>query len=217
MPRVMFLCLLAASLGCQQKEAVGGGADPVGSTGEPANLVSKRPPLAKDDPRFKPYVPKAKLPMDFSGVDVGDEAMEASEASVAALGATLVRALNEKDSDALRALTISEREYKDRFFPVTVNHPAGLGLGADLAWAELHGESSGDMQSALERYGGQGLAFVRVDVDEVVSRPKAKLHRSPTLIVRDAAGVEQTLVMLGSILEHTPSGGFKVLAFRDTR
>ncbi len=208
MPRVFFLCLMAASFSCQQKE---------GSSPEPAKLEPKGPPLAKHDPRFKPYVPKAKTAMDFSGVDVGDDPMEASEPSLAALGAAIVSALNDKDADALRAVTISEREYKGRFFPITVHHPSGLGLGADLAWAELHGESSGDMQTSLERFGGHGLTFVRLEVEEEVSRPKVNLHRSPTLIVRDASGAEKTLVMLGSVLEHVPSGGFKVLAFRDTR
>lgn len=217
--RVFLLCLMAVSFGCQQDEdeaAVVGSAS-MGSVPEPAKVEPKSPPLAKHDPRFKPYVPKPNPAMDFSGVDVGDGAMEASAPSLAALGGSIVSALNGKDVDALRAVAISEREYKDRFFPITVNHPSGFGLGADLAWAELHGESSGDMQTALERFGGQGLAFVRLEVEEVVSRPKARLHRSPTLIVRDASGAEKTLVMLGSVLEHVPSGGFKVLAFRDTR
>ncbi|MCR9162552.1 MAG: hypothetical protein ACE37F_19055 [Nannocystaceae bacterium] len=176
----------------------------------------KGPPLAKDDPRFQPYVPKPKPAMDFSGVDVGDAAMDGAAESLEALGEAILEALGANDSAALAKLAVTESEYKDRFFPVTVHHRSGLGLGADLAWAELHGESRGDMNTALERYGGQTLEFVRLEAKEITDRPKVRLHLRPKLVVKDASGREQTLVMLGSILEHTPSGGFKVLAFRDT-
>lgn len=183
---------------------------------EPPTPEAKGPPLAKDDPRFKPYVPKPKKPLDFSGVDVGDAPMVDAADSLDALGQGIVDALNENDAGALAKLAITESEYKQRFFPVTIHHESGLGLGADLAWAELHGESRGDMNTALERYGHQGLKFVRLDAKEIKERPKARLHIRPKVIVTDAKGEEQSLVMLGSVLEHTPSGGFKVLAFRDS-
>ncbi|MEM6294938.1 MAG: hypothetical protein AAGA54_26945 [Myxococcota bacterium] len=176
------------------------------------------PPLAKDDPRFnKPYVPKPKKPLDFSGVDVGDAPMADAAESMDALGQALVEALNAEDGEALAKLALTETEYKERFFPITINHPNALKFGADLSWSELHGESKGDMKTALERYGGQSLTYVRIDVKEVAERPKATLHRRPTLVVKNGEGNEMTLVMLGSILEHAPTGGFKVLAYRDTR
>lgn len=172
------------------------------------------PRLAKDV--FEPYAPKPKVPLDFSGVDVGDAPMEHAAESLQALGEEIVAALNAGESDALATLALTEREYKDRFFPVTIHHPSGLGLGADLAWAELHGESRGDMHTALERYGKQSLNFVRFEVEGVDDRPKVKLHLRPKIVVEHEGGKQQTLVMLGSVLEHVPSGGFKVLAYRDT-
>ncbi len=176
------------------------------------------PPLAKDDPRFnKPYVPKPKKPLDFTGVDVGDAPMADAANSLDALGQALVDGLNAKDHDALAKLAVTEVEYKERFFPITINHPNALKFGPDLSWSELHGESKGDLKTALERYGGQSLTFVRVDVKEVADRPKSKLHRRPTLVVKNADGNEMSLVMVGSVLEHTPTSGFKVLAYRDTR
>lgn len=192
--------------------------EPAESKPAPALAESKEqvagPRLAKD--HFQPYVPKPKQPLDFSGVDVGDEPMANAPASLEALGRALVEALNAGDSEALAALAVSEHEYVGRFFPITIHHASGLGLGAELAWAELHGESRGDMNTALERYGKQELEFIRFEAASVEERPKVKLHRSPKLVVKTPAGEEQSLVMLGSILEHTPSGGCKVLAFRDT-
>lgn len=211
---LLLLLLLAA---CESEGTPTAEAAPAASPKtESPTPEAKVPPLAKDDPRFKPYVPKPKKPLDFSGVDVGDEPMAHAADSLDALGEAIVDALNENDADALEKLAVTESEYKQRFFPVTIHHESGLGLGADLAWAELHGESRGDMNTALERYGQQGLKFVRLDAKEIKDRPNTRLHIRPKVVVTDAKGEEQSLVMLGSVLEHTPSGGFKVLAFRDS-
>ncbi len=182
-----------------------------------ASEAAPGPPLAKNDPRFKPYVPKAPASVDYSAFDVGEAPMDGAAESLDALGTALVEALRHEDAESLEALAIDEHEYTERFFPLTVNHPSGLGLGAALAWAELHGESRGDMQTALVRYGGQPLAFVRLEVGASEPRGQVVLHRRPVLVVADEQGDERELVMLGSILEHEPSGGFKVLAYRDTR
>ncbi len=214
-PRSLWFLVPAALVACEA-----GAPDPAASSPAPAAAKdepkTKGPPLAKNDPRFKPYVPKPKEPLDFSNVDVGDAAMEAASESLDALGKAIVAALNANDADALAKVALTERDYKDRFFPITIHHKSGLGLGAELAWAELHGESKGDMHSALERYGSQGFEFVRFEATGVDERPKVNLHRRPKVVVKTAQGDEQTLVMLGSIIEHTPSSGFKVLAFRDT-
>jgi len=204
--------LAACDSGATEPKPVPAVAEP--ETPEAPKEQKTGPRLAKD--HFQPYVPKAKKPLDFSGVDVGDEPMANAPVSMEALGEAIVEALNAGDSKALAALAVSEREYEDRFFPITIHHESGLGLGAELAWAELHGESQGDMNTALERYGKQKLEFVRFESASVEERPKVKLHRRPKLVVKNEAGEEQTLIMLGSILEHTPSGGCKVLAFRDT-
>lgn len=214
-----WLCLALLLGACESdapKPAEAASASPPAKAKLDEEETKKGPPLAKDDPRFKPYVPKPKAPLDFSGVDVGDEPMADAAASLDALGTAIVDALNANDADALAKLAVTESEYKARFFPITINHKSGLGLGADLAWAELHGESRGDMNTALERYGTQSLEFVRVEAKETKERPKARLHLRPRVVVKNAKGEEQSLVMLGSILEHTPSGGFKVLAFRDS-
>ena len=208
--RWLGVCLLFAA--CESDAPAPEPAAPVVQPESPPKQAGPR--MAKDE--FEPYLPKAKKPLDFSGVDVGDASMENAADSLEGLGKAIVEALNAGDAQALAAVAITEREYKDRFFPITIHHPSGRGLGADIAWAELHGESQGDMQTSLERYGKQSLQFVRFDSKSVDERPKVKLHRRPKVVVEDASGEERTLVMVGSILEHTPSGGFKVLAFRDT-
>lgn len=210
------LLLVACDSSVPKPSEVSSAATPAKEAARPEAFDAKGPRLAKNDPRFKPYIPKPQKSLDFTGVDVGDGKMADAAASMDALGDAIVDALNAADSDALAKLAISETEYKERFFPVTIHHQSGLGLGAELAWAELSGESRGDMNTALERYGKQSLEFVRVEVHETKERPKIRLHIRPKVVVEDANGEERSLVMLGSVLEHTPSGGFKILAFRDS-
>ncbi len=169
-----------------------------------------------DDPSIKPYVAKPAEPLDFSEVDVSDAPMDDAADSMSALGRGLVDALNTEDRAALQRLALTESEYKERFFEVLIHHRNALKMGASLAWSELSGESKGDLSTALQRYGGRGYRFVRVDVKQVDERPKVRLHRSPRIVVANTDGEESELVMVGSVVEHIPSGGFKVLAFRDT-
>ena len=56
------------------------------------------PPLAKD--RFRPYAPKPKEPLDFSGVDVGEGPLANGPDYLDALGQAIVAALNEGDAAA---------------------------------------------------------------------------------------------------------------------
>lgn len=173
--------------------------------------------LAKNDPRFKPYVAKRHEALDFSNVDVGDEPFAEAPTSIEDLGQAIVAALNERSTDGLTKLSITEDEYKARFFPVLVHHRAALKMGAELVWAELRGESSGDVRTAVERYGGQSLSFEEVTANEVLSRPKVRIHKGIRVNVKTAEGEPLSLVMLGSIVEHVPSSTFRVLAFRDTK
>lgn len=177
--------------------------------------ASKGPPLAKNDPRFHKYVPKPTTPLDFSGVDVGDEALEGAPQSLEDLGAALVEALNAKDAERLRALEISESEYKDRFFPILIYKRSALKLGAELGWKMLRSESDGDLDNALSRLGGKSLDFVSLSTDEVLDRPKVRIHRKCVLRVRALGGDEKVIPLAGTILEHTPSKSFRVVGYTD--
>jgi hypothetical protein len=109
---------------------------------------------------------------------------------------------------------VSEQEYKTRLFPALVNHKSALKMGPDLVWRNLAGESDGDLRTALQRYGGQDLQFVRFEPQEVVDRPEQlRIHRNPVVVVRG----DRELVMLGPVIEHVPSGTWEILAFRDTK
>ena len=152
----------------------------------------------------------------YDGVDIGDRPLAAGAASVAALGTALVEALNARSEPGLRALVVTEEEYTARLFPVLIRHASAKKMGAGLVWRNLAGESDGDLRTALQRHGGAGYRFVRLEPAEVEARPKVRIHRKPIVVVRDGHGEEHRLVMLGPVIEHVPSGTWKILSFRDT-
>ncbi len=109
---------------------------------------------------------------------------------------------------------VSESEYSERLFEVLIHHRSALKMGAALTWAELAGESNGDLDNAFARYGDRSIRLVRLELGEPLRRPKLDLYRAPKLVV-EFEGEERSLPILGSVIEHTPTGGWKVLAFRD--
>jgi hypothetical protein len=175
-------------------------------------------PTAHEDGRggIRPYDPSRTPTLTFEGVDIGDEPLHAGAQSEADLGAALVAGLAARDAAALTALALDVEEHA-RLYPVLIHHPNAAKAGPAFAWSTLQRESRGDLHTAVERYGGRALEFVRFAPREVLERPKVRILVRPTVVVRTEAGLEEELVVLGSILEHVPSGTWKIIAFRDTR
>lgn len=163
---------------------------------------------------LKPYAPKEAEVLDFAGVDIGDAPLKGAAESSTTLAEAIVHALAEGDRRAVETVLVSEPEYSERLFEVLIHHRSALKMGAALTWAELSGESNGDLDNALGRYRDQPMTLVRLELGEPLRRPKLDLYQAPKLVV-EIGGEEKTLPILGSVIEHRPSGGWKVLAFRD--
>ncbi len=147
-------------------------------------------------------------------VDIGDEPLRSGKTSLAQLGQAMVDAIVANDEAALRGLAIDEREYV-RLFPALVTHPGMSKMRPELAWMNQSNESFGDMQAALEAYGGKGYTFERLESTRVEPRPGLMVHRMPQLVVRDQAGQTHTLSIVGTVVEHRASQTFSVLTFAD--
>jgi hypothetical protein len=184
---------------------------------ETASADTKSVEAVEADSRggIRPYDPARKKTLDFSSVDVGDAPLADGAHSEHDLGEAMVGALVAEDRESLEALALSQSEYT-RLFPVLIRHPNALTMGPELAWRNLHGESRGDLDTALSRYGGRSMEFVELVPQETLERPKVRILVRPTVRVRDADGQTTELVMLGSVVEHVPSSTWKIVAFRDT-
>lgn len=164
-------------------------------------------PAAKEYPRG--------LRIDWTA-DVGKEPLGGAAESLDALGRSIVEALNTNDREALIAIAVNRQEYETRLFPALATSPNALRTGAGHSWMIMSIESNGDLTSALKDYGGRNWTFVRLEPLVVEPRPGLMLYRNPKVVVRDPQGEEHKLVMLGPVVEHRASGGFKVIAYRDT-
>jgi hypothetical protein len=187
-----------------------------GSSKPGPNEAAPEAEVADSRGGIRPYDPARAKALDFSGVDVGDEALQDAPTSERELGEALMAALAAKDDETLQALALSKAEY-ERLYPVLIRHPNALKMGATMAWENLQRESQGDRATALSRYGGTTHEFVELRPQETLERPKVRVLVRPVVIARDESGAEHELVMLGSVVEHRPSSTWKIVAFRDTR
>ena len=149
-------------------------------------------------------------------VDVGDAPLEGAQPSLDAVGRAIVDALNAEDRSALLGLALSSSEYKERLFGALVQHPNAYQMGPDLLWDMHAAESNGELGRALSRYGGRNLAFEAIAVEREEPREGGVVfHKRPKITAKDADGNRYTLLVVGTIIEHPASGGFKVLGFRN--
>lgn len=167
----------------------------------------------------KPAVAASAAPADARAVEteieVGDAPFAGAQPSIEALGRAVVQALASNDRVALTQLAFDASEYKTRLFSAIARHPSAHAMGPDLLWDMHAGESFGHLQQALDRLGGQPLEFIAVEVRDTEAHHGLVFHKKPVLRVRDADGQELRLGLLGTIVEHPASGGFKLLSFRD--
>lgn len=147
--------------------------------------------------------------------DVGPEPLVGGLASLDALGAAVVAALNAGDPAALAALTVTRDEYTGRLFPALAMHPGAEALGRELLWDMHARQSRDDMLRALAHHGRADLRYVRLEPRGRLVRAGVVFHERPRLVVVDPAGVERGLVLLASAVEHEATGTFKLLGYRD--
>ncbi|MBK9753094.1 MAG: hypothetical protein IPO88_06225 [Nannocystis sp.] len=134
--------------------------------------------------------------------------------SLDAIGQAVVDGLNNRDEAALSALLLTEPDFKGRLFAVLANHPNAAQMGPDLLWDMQRRGGADELARALERFGGQDLRYVGLEPERVEVGPGVRFHRRPLLVVDERRGERRKLQVLGSIVEHLPSGSFKLITYR---
>lgn len=155
-------------------------------------------------------VPAIAVPGDIEGATP----LQGGLASLDAVGQAVVDALNTRDAAALTALLVSESDYKGRLFAALANHPSALKMGPDLLWDMQRREGADELARALEHFGGQDFQYVGLEPERVEDEPSVRFHRRPVLVVDDRRGERRRLQILGSVVEHLPSGSYKLLTYR---
>ena len=157
----------------------------------------------------------APVPVTVVAGGPGDPApLQGGLFSMDAVGQAVVDALNARDAAALTGLLVSESDYKGRLFAALANHPNAAAMGPDLLWDMQRREGADELARALEHFGGQDFQYVGLEFERVEDEPSVRFHRRPVLVVDDRRGERRRLQILGSVVEHLPSGSHKLLTYR---
>ena len=138
--------------------------------------------------------------------------LSATFESPEAVARAVVAGMGAGDLAALKALALTEAEFKDLVWPKLPASRPERNLPMDYVWGDLAGKSDANLRARLG--GWQDREFVVMSVSfkgGIEDYGTFKVHRESTLLLKDREGREQTGRLFGSILEH--GGRFKVFSY----
>jgi hypothetical protein len=125
----------------------------------------------------------------------------------------VLAALRRRDEQALAALRLTEREYKDLLWPELpqARDPRHT-LTVDFHWENLDRQSRAGVQGAMGDHGGEDFELIEVVPEGVEELETCKLLRRVKLKVRRRADGKESLIRVcGSIL--VLDGQYKLVSF----
>jgi hypothetical protein len=119
-----------------------------------------------------------------------------------ALAAAVLDAIARRDVTALRGLALNEQEFREHVWPELPASRPERNLPFSYVWGDLHQKSELALAQILAKHGGRRYVLVSVRFAGDTSRyPSYTVYRETVLKVRDDAGTEADLRVLGSSLE----------------
>jgi hypothetical protein len=177
--------------------------------------------------RVSPILSRTRLPGAVAGVrrsitlslllvfvacQTAPRPIEGTQATPEALATAVLDALAGRDEARLRALALSEAEFRARIWPEL---PASLperNLSADYVWRDLAQKSDASLRGVVARLGGQRLTLRAVDFrGETTPYATFSVSRQTELVVADEHGAEQRVRVFGSLIRV--DGGVKVFSY----
>lgn len=104
---------------------------------------------------------------------------------------------------ALRALALTEQEFRDHVWPELPASRPERNLPFSYVWGDLHQKSEQVLAATIARHGGQRFTLVAVRfAGETSPYPSYTVHRETVLEVRDGSGAPAAIRLFGSLIEH---------------
>jgi len=128
----------------------------------------------------------------------------------AAAGAVL-DAIRTGDRSRLGALALNEGEFRDHVWPDLPAARPERNLPMSYVWGDLHQKSQQQLTVTLRQHAGKRYDLRGVRFSDVTPYAHFRVHRQATFRVRDAAGHELDLRVIGSMVEQ--NGGWKVFSY----
>ena len=114
-----------------------------------------------------------------------------------------VRALETKDTAALRAMVLTQGEFAWLYYDTSPQSLPPYNLAPGLMWFLLEGNRSKGLARALDEYGGKPLGYVGYTCDESTSAEGANVVHGPCGVRRVELGGDTVQVRLfGLVLER---------------
>ena len=129
--------------------------------------------------------------------------------SVDDIAARYVRAIAERDTQAVRSLLATRAEFADLFFPSSPYARPPYEMDPEVVWMQLFADSDKGTVRAFRELGGSGIRYVGHRCADV-RRQGANTLRGCDVTVRWPSGEERELRLFGPIIER--GGIFKFLS-----
>jgi len=135
-----------------------------------------------------------------------------AESSPEQLTVAVLEALEQRDEARLRGLALSEQEFRDIVWPELPAAQPERNVPFSYAWGDLRFKSDAALAGTLREFGGQALTLTDLRFRGVSTQYQSYVvHRTTTLRVLDAQGVDHEVQLFGSILEY--GGQFKLFSY----
>ena len=133
-------------------------------------------------------------------------------ASPEELARAVLAALERKDLAALRAMALSEAEFREHVWPELPTSRPERNVPFDYAWGQLKQHSDGSLAETAGRYAGRPLRFVRTSFrGETTQYQTFGVMRESEIIAADESGRELILRLYGSAM--LKDGRYKLYSF----
>jgi hypothetical protein len=135
-----------------------------------------------------------------------------TQPSAEAVAREVVAAISQRDETRLRALALNEWEFEHRVWAGLPAARPERNVPWSYVWADLRQKSDMMLARTLKHHGGQPYVLERVTFEGVTTNHGTfVVHREAVLWVRDAAGEQHGLRVMGSMIEA--GGQWKVFSY----
>jgi len=129
-----------------------------------------------------------------------------------ALAQAVLTHLASRDAAALKALALSEQEFRDHVWPELDTSRPERNVPFDYAWGQMKQRSDGSLEGTLSRYAGKPLRFVRTRyAGETTKYASFSVMRDSEIVAADETGRELVLQLFGSAM--VKDGRYKLFSY----
>lgn len=129
-----------------------------------------------------------------------------------ALAQGVLDAMARRDVARLKALALSEAEFRDHVWPELPASRPERNVPFDYAWSQMKQHSDGALEGTVARYGGRSLRFVRTRyTGETTNYQSFAVMRESEVVAADESGRELVLQLFGSAM--LKDGRYKLFSF----